>query len=263
VPRFPDHPIPSRSFEPAAEEEARMTNIHFGDWLAQEIGKLGINQSEFSRRAGIPLPTLRTWLKLPRSEIRGGNMEKLSAALNRPQEEIRTKLRQAYYVRGDMSVSVPIMNRPGERLTMRPVPIINGVSASRFIEKTNLDYPPGFADRFVPAPTDDPDAFALIVDGDCMEPDYRRGELVVFSPLEVQRYGPTEGKDYAIQLDGQGNSENSFKRLYFDPADTTVFQFRCVNPKYKSPEKIKRERVIRLARAIWVSRAPPRGGEQQ
>ena len=80
-------------------------SIHFGDWLAQEIARLGVNQSEFSRRAQIPLPTLRTWLKLPRSEIRGGNMEKLSQALGKPQEEIRTKLRQAYYVRGDQSMS--------------------------------------------------------------------------------------------------------------------------------------------------------------
>ena len=235
-----------------------MSSIHFGDWLAQEIARLGINQSEFSRRANIPLPTLRTWLKLPRSEIRGGNMEKLSQALGKPPDEIRTKLRQAYYVRGDLSMSVPIMNRPGERLVMRPVPILNGISASRFVEKTNFDYPPGFADRYVPAPTDDPEAFAMIVDGDCMEPDYRRGELVIFSPLEVQRYGPQQGKDYAIQLDSTGANENSFKRLFLEKDDPTVFLFRCINPKYKSAEKVKRDKIVRLARAIWVSRPPPR-----
>src|SRR5688572_20491206 len=88
-------------------------SIHFGDWLSQEIAKLGINQSEFARRAGIPLPTLRTWLKLPKSEIRGGNLEKLSQGLGKPQDEIRSKLRQAYFERGDSSMSVPIMNRPG------------------------------------------------------------------------------------------------------------------------------------------------------
>jgi transcriptional regulator with XRE-family HTH domain len=97
-------------------------SIHFGDWLAQEIAKLGINQSEFARRAGVPLPTLRTWLKTPKSEIRGGNLEKLAQGLGKTQDEIRTKLRQAYYERGDASMSVPIMNRPGERLTIRPVP---------------------------------------------------------------------------------------------------------------------------------------------
>jgi transcriptional regulator with XRE-family HTH domain len=234
-------------------------SIHFGDWLGQEIAKLGINQSEFARRAGIPLPTLRTWLKTPKSEIRGGNLEKLSQGLGKPQDELRTKLRQAYYERGDASMSVPIMNRPGERLTIRPVPILNRISANRLIEKTDLDYPPGFADRLVPAPTDDPDAFALVVDGDCMAPDYHHGEIVTFSPLEVQRYGVIPGKDYAIQLDGEGNSENTFKRVLFDPTDESVFVLRCVNPRSKSPGKIKRERVVRMARAIWVSRPPARG----
>ena len=233
-------------------------NIHFGDWLAQEIAKMGINQSEFSRRAGVPLPTLRTWIKLPRSEIRGGNMEKLSQALGRAPEEIRTKLRQAYYVRGDQSMSVPIMNRPGERLVMRPVPILNGAGATRLVDKSNLDYPPGFADRYVPAPTDDPDAFALIVTDDSMEPDYHKGEMVIFSPLEVQRYGPQAGRDYAIQLDSASSNDNSFKRLFIEKDDPTVFLFRHTSAKHKGTEKVKRDRIIKLARAIWVSRPPPR-----
>ena len=95
---------------------------------------------------------------------------------------------------------------------------------------TNLIAPPGVAESYVPAPTDDPDAFAMVVDGDCMEPDYRRGELVVFSPLEVQRHGPQSGKDYAIQLHGHSAQESSFKRLLVDPQNPEVFLFRCINP---------------------------------
>src|SRR5688572_27001911 len=113
-----------------------MSDIHFGDWLAQEIAKLGINQSEFARRNDVPMPTRRTWLKRPKSEIRGGNMEKLSQGLGKPADELRTKLRQAYFARGDESMSVPIMNRPGERLTIRPVPILNRISASKWFERT-------------------------------------------------------------------------------------------------------------------------------
>ena len=233
--------------------------MHFGDWLSQEISKLGLNQSEFARRNSIPLPTLRTWLKLPKSEIRGGNLEKLSQGLGKSQDELKSKLRQAYYERGDASMSVPIMNRPGERLTIRPVPILNKVSATRLTERTDLDYPPGFADRMVPAPTDDPDAFALVVDGDCMAPDYQSGEIVTFSPLEVQRYGVVPGKDYAIQLDAEGSAENTFKRVMFDASDDSVFVLKCINPRTKSPGKIKRERVVRMARAIWVSRPPAKG----
>lgn len=234
--------------------------VHFGDWLAGEIAKMGIAQAEFARRADIPLPTLRTWLKTARSEIRGGNMQKLSTGLGKDPAEIRLILRQAYYEASDDSIEVPIRNRPGERLVMRPVPIYNKISATKFIERSGLDYPPGFTDREVPAPTDDPEAFGMIVDGECMTPDYFPGEVVIFSPLEVHRYGVVPGKDYAIQLDGMGNSENTFKRVLFDPKDESIFLLRCVNPKFKGPEKVKRERVIRMARAIWVSRAPPKGG---
>jgi hypothetical protein len=156
-------------------------------------------------------------------------------------------------------MSVPIMNRPGERLTIRPVPILNKISAAKLVEKSSLDYPPGYADRLVPAPTDDPEAFAMIVEGDCMSPDYLPGEIVTFSPLEVQRYGVIPGKDYAIQLDGDGDNESTFKRVMFDARDESVFVLKCVNPRAKSPGKIKRERVVRLARAIWVSRPPSKG----
>src|SRR3954466_9642579 len=233
--------------------------VHFGDWLAEQIAKLGISQAEFARRAEIPLPTLRTWLKAPRSEIRGGNMQKLSAGLSKDPDEIRIIMRKAYYEAGDSSLEVPIRNRPGERLVMRPVPILNTISATKFIERSGWDYAPGFTDREVPAPTDDPGAFAMVVEGDCMAPDYQPGEIVTFSPLEVQRYGVIPGKDYAIQLDGVADHENTFKRVLLDPNDESVFVLKCVNPKSKSPGKIKRERVLRIARAIWVSRAPARG----
>jgi hypothetical protein len=232
--------------------------VHFGDWLAAEIARLAISQAEFARRADVPLPTLRTWLKTSRSEIRGGNLQKLAAGLSKEPNEIKTILRKAYYEATDASIEVPIHNRPGERLVMRPVPIFNKISAAKFMERTNLDYYPGFADREVPAPTDDPEAFAMVVDGGCMEPDYRSGEIVVFSPLEVQRYGVQSGKDYAIQLDSMGNQENTFKRVMLDARDESIFILKCVNPKFKGPEKVKKERVVRLARAIWVSRPPPR-----
>ena len=95
--------------------------------------------------------------------------------------------------------------------------------------------------------------------GTAWRPDYLSGEIVTFSPLEVQRYGVIAGKDYAIQLDGARDGENTFKRVLFDPADASVFVLKCVNPRSKSPGKIKRERVIRMARAIWVSRPPAKG----
>jgi len=127
----------------------------------------------------------------------------------------------------------------------------------RLLAKEDFSDAIEFADRYVPAPTDDADAFAMVVDGDCMEPDYLPGEIVVFSPLDVQRFGPQAGKDYAVQLQGQGLNESSFKRLFLDDNDPKVFVFRCANPKYPTAERVARDRVERLARAIWVSRPYP------
>jgi hypothetical protein len=74
----------------------------------------------------------------------------------------------------------------------------------------------------------------MVVDGDCMAPGLPAGEIVTFSPLEVQRYGVIAGRDYAIQLDGEANHENTFKRVLFDPQDDSVFVLRCVNPKTRA-----------------------------
>lgn len=89
-----------------------------------------------------------------------------------------------------------------------------------------------------------------------MEPDYRAGELVVFSPRDVQQHGPQHGKDYAVQLQGQTANESAFKRLSLDPADASVFMLGSVNPACSEVIRLPRERVARLSRAVWVSRPP-------
>ncbi len=63
-----------------------------------------------------------------------------------------------------------------------------------------------------------------------------------FSPLEVERYGVISGKDYAIQLDGSSDNESTFKRVFFDPKDESVLVLKCVNPRSKSPGKVKRRK---------------------
>ena len=63
-----------------------------------------------------------------------------------------------------------------------------------------------------------------------------------------------------VKLTWRDNSanESGFKRLFIDRENISVFYFRCINPKYKTNERVLRERVVRLARAIWVSRPPPK-----
>ena len=99
------------------------------------------------------------------------------------------------------------------------VPVINNVAAGYPHHFTDLDYPPGVADEYVRCPdVHDPQAFAAQVVGDSMEPDYREGDIVIFSPnLEFR-----SGDDCFVRFEEAG--ETTFKRVYQDDQDTLRLQ---------------------------------------
>src|SRR5699024_4358368 len=62
------------------------------------------------------------------------------------------------------------------------VPLINQVAAGYAMNFTDLDYPTRIADEYVNCPDlVDPNAFAARVVGESMHPDYREGDIIVFS----------------------------------------------------------------------------------
>lgn len=91
------------------------------------------------------------------------------------------------------------------------VPLINKVAAGYPREFTDLGYPARVADEYVRCPDiDDPDAFAARVVGDSMLPEYREGDIVVFSPLRAIK----SGMDCFARLEPDG--ETTFKRVFFE-----------------------------------------------
>jgi transcriptional regulator with XRE-family HTH domain len=111
------------------------------------------------------------------------------------------------------SQHVPAGN-PGE-LPLRPVPLINRVPAGKAGEFTDLSYPAGVADQYVPVP-DLPDAptaaaFALRVVGDSMAPDYVEGEILIVAPSGVLQ----DGADCVVRLGELDHFATTFKRIYF------------------------------------------------
>ncbi|MGA2266658.1 MAG: XRE family transcriptional regulator, partial [Phycisphaerae bacterium] len=96
------------------------------------------------------------------------------------------------------------------------VPIINRVSAGYPQEFTDLDYPPSVADEYIRCvDVHDAQAFAARVVGDSMEPDYREGDVVVFSPNTPAR----NGDDCFVRFVDDGGT--TFKRYYQDD-ETTI-----------------------------------------
>jgi len=124
----------------------------------------------------------------------------------------------------------------------RLVPIINKVAAGYPTDFNDLDYPAGVADDYVRCPDlHDPNAFAVRVVGDSMEPKFREGDIVVFSPgAEVHN-----GDDCFIRF--AMPHETTFKRVFFEPDNKVRLQPR--NQKY-SPLVVEGNRINGLYRAV-------------
>ncbi|MFW5682251.1 MAG: helix-turn-helix domain-containing protein [Phycisphaeraceae bacterium] len=125
------------------------------------------------------------------------------------------------------------------------VPLINKVAAGYPADFTDLGYPARVADEYVPGPpgTSDPDAFAAYVDGESMLPDYRGGDIVVFSPAAVV----SDGCDCFVRM--EDSHETTFKRVYFEDEGRSI-RLQPLNPKF-APRTLPREAVGGLYRAVW------------
>lgn len=136
------------------------------------------------------------------------------------------------------------------------VPVINRVAAGYPAEFTDLGYPARVADEHVSVPdVFDADAFAARVVGASMEPVYREGDIVVFSPAA----GTPDGCDCFVRFDR--NAETTFKRVYFERgADgEEMIRLQPLNPAFPA-RSVAREDIAGMYAATYVVR-PVRAGK--
>jgi transcriptional regulator with XRE-family HTH domain len=132
----------------------------------------------------------------------------------------------------------------------REIPLINKVTAGYPGSFTDLGYPARVADEYVRSPDiDDPDAFAARVVGDSMSPEYREGDIVVFSPARAV----VSGMDCFIRL--EPDHENTFKRVYFERGarGEELIRIQPINNAY-APMVVAREEVAGLYAGVSVTR---------
>jgi len=124
----------------------------------------------------------------------------------------------------------------------RLVPVINKVSAGYPSDFNDLDYPVGIADDYIRCPDmHDPNAFAVRVVGDSMEPKFREGDIVIFSPASEVHNGDDCFVRFAMP------HETTFKRVFFESGNEIRLQPR--NEKY-SPTIVDGKRINGLYRAV-------------
>jgi SOS-response transcriptional repressor LexA/transcriptional regulator with XRE-family HTH domain len=132
--------------------------------------------------------------------------------------------------------------------SLKWIPIINKVPAGFSQGFTDLDYPAGIADDYIPTPPglSDPNAFALRVDGDSMEPKYHAGDLVIFSPAAAV----ASGNDCFVRFGMTGgpmDDEITFKRVFFDAVGEIRLQ--PLNERY-APKTVKPSEIAKIVRAV-------------
>ena len=122
------------------------------------------------------------------------------------------------------------------------VPVINKVAAGYPVDFDDMGYPVGYADDYVRCPDiHDPNAFAVRVIGDSMEPKFVEGDIVIFSPAaDVQN-----GDDCFVRL-GQPH-ETTFKRVFFEAEGRVRLQPR--NQNY-GPTMVQGERITGMYKAV-------------
>ncbi|MEM6391179.1 MAG: LexA family transcriptional regulator [Planctomycetota bacterium] len=129
----------------------------------------------------------------------------------------------------------------------RPIPLINKVAAGQPAGFTDLDYPAHVADTYVPGLSlEDPDAFAATVNGRSMEPVYKQGEVVVFSPAAPV----TDGCDCFVRLEPDHHS--TFKRVRLHDDDQRV-DLVPLNPEFPT-RTVERTHIAAMSRAVFHAR---------
>jgi len=142
---------------------------------------------------------------------------------------------------------------PVSRFLAREVPLINRVQAGYPVEFTDLSFPARVADEYVRCPDiDDADAFAARVVGESMMPEYKEGDIVVFSPSRAVR----GGMDCFVRLEPDG--ETTFKRVFFESGGPNGektgeerIRLQPLNPAF-SAKVVQREMVGGLYAAVSV-----------
>jgi SOS-response transcriptional repressor LexA len=251
-------------------ETARLVGPPSSDKLAHIEKALAIASGELIRHAD--------YLRTPES-IRQLLPDNPSTALPRHDHgavDLDQLLRRGLGGRSDQQAGTPEFTASANARDRHPplvhIPLINRVAAGSPTEYTDLDYPVGIADAYIPAPLPDaqPDQpgatadsaagmFALRVEGDSMSPQYLPGDIIVLSSID----SPADGDDCLVRLDEQGNFATTFKRIYFvdaqgnQVANASHVQLCPLNSRHAT-RTVAREHITSLYPAVWKITPAPR-----
>lgn len=114
-----------------------------------------------------------------------------------------------------------------EEMFFRKVPVVSWAKAG---EASNYDDLCNQIEEMVETDCRDPNSFALIIEGDSMEPEFHAGDIVVFAPNSE----PRNGDLVVARLTESGGV--FFKRFRRAGPEGQMIRLESINPNYKTLE---------------------------
>jgi len=186
-----------------------------GEKIKEIREKLGLTQQQFAQKVNVS-PTYIT--KIEKNKVGPPSLyfiQKMATAFNLDRNELERLWTQ------DKADYITIK----EHIPIHKVPVLNSISAGELLEWTDKEYPPGWAEEWIEVDSGvtDPNAFALRVHGDSMEPEFHEGEYVIVSPNAQWESG-----DYVVVANS--NNEKALKKIKVNKDHIVLIS---LNPKYE------------------------------
>lgn len=137
------------------------------------------------------------------------------------------------------------------------VPLIAPIAAGAPREAHDKGFPAGAADKYVEFEADDPQAFALRVDGDSMLPDFRHGDIIVTRPSTGRkRSGIADGMAAVVIFAGERTA--TFKIVRFGSVSATKgepmdYKLEPLNPAFP-PTRLKTKEIAAIYPVVGLIR---------
>jgi SOS-response transcriptional repressor LexA len=137
------------------------------------------------------------------------------------------------------------------------VPLLAPIAAGEPREAHDQGFPVGAADRYIEFDADDPNAFALTVDGASMEPEFRHGDIVVARPaIGRKRSGLADGAVAVVLYEGERLATlkiirfGSLNRSTHEPMD---YKLEPLNPLFP-PLRLKTKEIAAIRPVVGLIR---------
>lgn len=192
--------------------------------IARKIKELriakGLRQKELAEHIGVTAQAVSMW----------------EASLRDPNPSQRSKLCKFFNVtEAELFGAIVPVETPLQR-----VPIISWVYANRF-QEIHDNFPVGTADEHIYTSIKGKNIFALKIKSDCMEPEFRDGDIVIIQP-----HTDIGQNDYIVVAD-RDNNEATLKQLKIYGNKRILHP---LNAKYQDIELDHKKRYIIVGKVV-------------